>query len=232
MPEPGRRDLVALGREEEGGAGRHRSGGRRPGARESRSGRRAAYGRLAVVNRYQRLLRDLDRAGLWREIPAEVRRTVVRRLNSFMDAVWWRGGAWAADGEDLADGEVEDWLRGMVVPLGDCGVVLDVGTPDSPWDDVPPPGYTVTVNGTALALYSTDAADPRRPLSDDPWMDCTLMPAAEVNRLLRAAGSDRRIVLFWPGGNDGLAVLGPEDMLRRVGAATAASRGEVVFAVP
>lgn len=48
----------------------------------------------------------------------------------------------------------------------------------------------------------------------------------------RTAGGRSWIVLFWPGGNDGLAVLGPEDMLRRVGAATAASRGEVVFAVP
>lgn len=187
---------------------------------------------MAVVNPYERLLGDLDQAGLWRELPADESIAAVRRLKSGTGAVWWSGGGWAADGEDLADGEVEDWLRGMARPLADCGVVLDVTTSSGPWDDVPAPGYTVTVNGNPLTLYSTDAADPHLPVSGDPWMDCTLMPAAELNRLLDGAGSDRRIALFWPGGNDGFAVLGPADVLRRAGAVTTASRGEVAFVIP
>jgi hypothetical protein len=88
------------------------------------------------------------------------------------------------------------------------------------------------VNGTALDLYTLDPDDPRVPLTDDPWMDCTVKPAAAVNRLLHAAGSDRRIGLFWPGGNDGFSVLGPESVLRRAAAATSAADDVSAFVIP
>jgi hypothetical protein len=51
-------------------------------------------------------------------------------------------------------------------------------------------------------------------------MDCTIQPVAEVNRLLDGAGSPCRIAIFWPGGNDGLAVLGDPSALHQGGPST------------
>jgi hypothetical protein len=41
-------------------------------------------------------------------------------------------------------------------------------------------------------------------------MDCTRLPLHRINELLEASGSSRRMAVFFPGGNDGLAVLLPE----------------------
>lgn len=183
------------------------------------------------MNPFERLLQALDRAGLWREVSPRKARVLIRRLMSDQDVVWPSGGAWGADGEDLADGDVEAWLRGMAEPLRDCGVELAVATDSGPFDEGLA-GYAVTVNGTTLSLYSVGPADPHVPLIDDPWLDCTVAPAAEVNRLLQAAGSDRRIALFWPGGNDGFSVLGLEAVLRQAAAATSAADDAFVFVIP
>ncbi len=144
---------------------------------------------------------------------------------------WHRGGAWNADGEDLAEGEVEDLLRGMAEPLRACGVAQEVATASSPYDDGSP-GYTVAVNGTSLLLHRFDPADPRLPLARDPRLDCTVVPAAEVNRLLRAAGSERRLGLFRPGGNDGFCVLGPADVLRAAASALPPAVDPPAFVMP
>jgi hypothetical protein len=141
------------------------------------------------------------------------------------------GGAWRADGEDLAEGDVEDWLCGMTEPLSDCGVQLVVTTCSSPFDDRLD-SYAVKVNGETLSLYAVDPADPRRPLCFDPWLECTIGPAAEVNRLLLAAGSDCRIAVFWPGSNDGFSVLGPESVLREAAVPVQAVGGVSAFVVP
>lgn len=73
----------------------------------------------------------------------------------------------------------------------------------------------MTVNEETLNLYSFAEGELGVPATEDPWMDCSVEPAAEVNRLLEAAGSSRRLALFWPGGNDGFSVLGEESVLRR-----------------
>ena len=44
------------------------------------------------------------------------------------DVTWTAGGAWRADGEDLAGGDVEAWLGGMAAPLDDCGIELHLVT--------------------------------------------------------------------------------------------------------
>jgi hypothetical protein len=78
-------------------------------------------------------------------------------------------------------------------------------------------GYSVAVNGRTLHLYTFATDEPGLPATEDPWMDCSIEPAAEVNRLLAMVASSRRLALFWPGSNDGLSVLGEEGVLRRVG---------------
>jgi len=171
------------------------------------------------VDLFEHLLRSLQAAGLWRGVAPDRTAEIVRGLMSGRDVTWPSGGAWRADGEDLAEGDVEDWLRGMARPLADCGVHLTVSTGSSPRDGHADT-YAVTVNGRTVDLYRVDGASGRVPLSFDPWLDCTVEPASEVNRLLRAAGTDHRLALFWPGGNDGFSVLGPANVLRRAAASS------------
>lgn len=169
---------------------------------------------MAAVTPYDELLDALDHAGLWSGTPEDQKRVLLQALRSGEDVSWTAGGAWRADGEDLAEGEVEGWLGNMVQPLRDCGIDLRVETATSPYDEGPA-GYAVTMNGTTLDLYSFVEGEPGLPATADPWMDCTVEPAAEVNRLLEAAGGSHRLALFWPGGNDGFAVLGEGSVLRR-----------------
>lgn len=122
------------------------------------------------------------------------------------------------------------WLHGLAPALAECGVALHVATVDS--CTLGSPGYAVAVNGKALELYRFDPADPRSPATEDPWMDCSLLPAAEVNRLLATAGSDRRLALIWPGSQDGIAVLSPEDTLRAAAASVELDEDGLGFVIP
>ena len=162
----------------------------------------------------RQLLDTLGRAGLWSGIPHRRRRAITNALRAGADVTWTAGGAWWADGEDLAEGEVETWLSGMAEPLSQCGLSLSVATITGPADGKSP-GYALRLNGTRVDLYHFVDGQPGLPATVDPWTDCTVRPVAVVNRLLRAAGSDHRIAVFWPGTNDGLAVLGPENTLRQ-----------------
>lgn len=169
---------------------------------------------MTSVTPFEELIAALEEAGLWSDIGEGHKRALMRALISGDDVTWTAGGAWRADGEDLADGEVEAWLGGMAAALHDCGVELRLATVSGPFDEGST-GYFLSVNGKALNLYMYVADQPGVPATEDPWMDCTIDPAAEVNRLLEAAGSSRRLALFWPGGNDAFSVLGELNVLRR-----------------
>ncbi|HEX6449258.1 MAG TPA: hypothetical protein VF060_07350 [Trebonia sp.] len=164
---------------------------------------------------FDQLIAVLEGAGLWSDIGADQQRASIQALGSREDVTWAAGGVWRADGENLADGEVEAWLRRMAVPLNDCGLELRVATVSGPFDQGSA-GYSVSVNGNVLNLYTFSQDEPGVPETNDPWVDCSIEPAAEVNRLLDTVGSARRVALFWPGSNDGFSVLGEEGVLRRV----------------
>jgi hypothetical protein len=157
------------------------------------------------------LLRELEAAGLWRGIPGG-RQIVSSTLTTEDSAVWFGGGLSRADGEDLAEGDVEMWLTEMIGALAQCGVRLDVSTIRRPLEERST-GYTLSINGRDIVLYDFDPNERNLPAAEDPWMDCTVMPAAAINRLLEAVGSDCRVALFWPGGNDGISVLVPRAVL-------------------
>jgi hypothetical protein len=160
------------------------------------------------------LLDALAVAGLWKDLDDD-QSAIVEQLAAGETVTWERGGAWQADGEDLAEGEVEDLLMTMAAPLRQCGVVLEVETVVGP-NEADADRYEIAINGESHVLYEFDPEEPGTPTSEDPWMDCTIEPAAAVNALLADAGSDRRLAAFWPGGNDGFVVLGPEDVLTAV----------------
>lgn len=170
---------------------------------------------MASVATFEELVSALQEAGLWSDIADDHKHALIQALMSGDDVTWTAGGIWRADGEDLADGDVETWLGSMAAALRDCGVELRVATVIGPFDEGST-GYSVRVNDRLVNLYTFSADQRGLPVAEDPWMDCSIYPAAEVNRLLETAGSKHRLALFWPGGNDGLAVLGEVTVLRRV----------------
>jgi hypothetical protein len=161
------------------------------------------------ISRQEGLTTALAAAGLWAGLPsrdgARLRGAVAAGASP-VTGLAERG--WQADGEDLAEGDVEDLLRSMTDALQRRGVSLAVESVRSPRDDGST-GYTVRINGELLDLFDYDPAEPRMPRSADPWMDCTVKPLGLVNRLLDEAGSPDRVAVFYAGGNDGLAVLLP-----------------------
>ncbi|GAA2011442.1 hypothetical protein GCM10009839_01910 [Catenulispora yoronensis] len=181
-------------------------------------------------------VRNLDVAGVWDDVPIAEKNTVIAVLTSPESTYeesqqrWAAGGFWHTNGEDLSKGDVEKWLHGLAPALAECGVELRVATVDP--CELGSPGYAVAVNGKTLELYRFDLADPRSPATEDPWLDCSLVPAAEVNRLLAAAGSDRRLALIWPGSQDGIAVLGPEGALRAAAPSVEVDEDGLGFVIP
>jgi hypothetical protein len=172
-------------------------------------------GSLVSMSDFDLLLDALDAAGLWTGLSAEQRDAAIDGSKASSDASWSRGGLWTTDGEDLADGSIEEWIQSMAPALSDVGLDVEVNALMSPFDP-DSTGYAVTINGETLRLYDFDPDEPNLPSSDDPWLDCTVMPTGLLNRLLSAAGTDRRLALFWPGGNDGCAVLGPASVFERL----------------
>jgi hypothetical protein len=134
---------------------------------------------------------------------------------------------WPADGEDLAEGEVETLLTSMTAELAERGVRLHVTTSESPHKSGSA-GYAVLINGKAIHLYRLDPEQPSTPLSDDPWLDCTIQPMGRVNELLAEAGSADRVAVFEPGGNDGFAILASPAVLGVLRAAPAPDERPVV----
>ncbi|MPY31298.1 hypothetical protein FNH09_08290 [Streptomyces adustus] len=152
--------------------------------------------------RHRVLAEALNHYGLWDHLPAEQRGSAMAdvaagsyplRLGLLLEQiVFW------ADGEELAEGGVEEFLRTLAPALARCGVVLEVETIRDTDD------YTVSINGTRYVVLRPEDRE-----HGDSWALATVRPLAVVNRLLAAAGrSPLRVhTLHTTGGNDGLALL-------------------------
>ena len=159
---------------------------------------------------------SIRRAGLWSGLPELDQMDRVARLSEGERLVaTLEDGGWPADGEDLAEGTVEDLLEAMKPALHKRGVRLQIKTIERP-DRPNSAGYAIDINGKVIELYRLGPDDPSLPLSDDPWLDCTMLPLRRINELLAEAGSRDRVVVFEPGGNDGFAVLASPAVLQTV----------------
>jgi hypothetical protein len=162
---------------------------------------------VGAENAWQRLAADLDAAGFWADVAVadreRLRATVAAGGSPFSGL---EEAGWLVDGEDLADGSIEQLLNEMSPALAERGVELLVETIEGPWDDGSG-GYKLRINGVDVDLYRFDPAEPNTPLAEDPWTDCTFRPLAVVNRLLADAGARERIAVVSPGANDGMAYL-------------------------
>jgi hypothetical protein len=166
------------------------------------------------ARRRRELAAALAAAGFWEDVPgqdAARQRAEVAAGASPLAGLYDRG--WMADGKDLAEGDVEELLLSMADALRRCGAALSVESVRKPRDDSGT-GYALRINGRLLDLIDFDPADPRMPLSADPWMDCTVKPLSRVIELLAEAGSRHRVAVINAGGNDGLAVLLPLAAIR------------------
>ena len=170
------------------------------------------------ISRQEELATALAAAGLWAGLPsrdgARLRGEVAQGASP-VTGLAERG--WRADGEDLAEGYVEELLRSMTDALRRCRVSLAVESVRSPHDDGSS-GYTLRLNGALLDLFDYHPAEPGMPLTADPWMDCTVKPLGLVNGLLDEAGSSDRVAVFYAGSNDGLAVLLPLEAIQLLAA--------------
>lgn len=157
---------------------------------------------------------SLRRAGLWSALPEVAQIDRVARLSKGQRIVaTLEDGGWPADGEDLAEGTVEDLLKAMKPALHKRGVRLQIKTTASP-SGPNSPGYAIDINGKVVDLYRFGPDDPSLPLSEDPWLDCTMLPLRRINELLAEAGSRDRVAVFEPGSNDGFAVLASPAVLQ------------------
>jgi hypothetical protein len=112
---------------------------------------------------------------------------------------------WFVDGEDLADGLVPELLEAMRSSLEKCGLRrLDVQTLVEAGHDS---DYRLLINGELVVVSELDASGTL--ITDDPWMDATILPLRIVNRELRAAGSRYQVLVIDPGSPDGIAMLLP-----------------------
>ncbi|MEU4096408.1 hypothetical protein [Streptomyces sp. NPDC026673] len=151
--------------------------------------------------RHRVMAEALHRYGLWDHLSAELRESAVAEVatgcyplhSDFLSARI----LFFADGEELAEGGVERFLRALAPALVRCGVVLEVETV-SDADD-----YMVSINGIRCVVWRPEDWE-----GGDPWALSTVRPLAVVNRLLAAAGhSALRAHTLYAGGNEGLVLL-------------------------
>ena len=116
----------------------------------------------------------------------------------------------AADGEDLAEEFVEEWLACMAPALEHYGLPLTVETVDSSRlsERLADEGdYVLMLNGFRCQVWKGSEWDYDAEPPWDPWLAATLRPLAVINALLAACDSKVRAHVMNAGGNDGVAIL-------------------------
>ncbi|MGI5170343.1 hypothetical protein ACQEU3_38925 [Spirillospora sp. CA-253888] len=108
-----------------------------------------------------------------------------------------------ADGEELAEGGVQDWLAEIAPGLERHGLTLDMRVLADPYqaegDD-----YVLEINGHRCPIW-TEREMGRRDL----WGVATARPVTVINTLLAVSGTPVRAYLLHEGGNEGMLLLLP-----------------------
>ncbi|WP_432825009.1 hypothetical protein [Dactylosporangium sp. CA-092794] len=105
-----------------------------------------------------------------------------------------------ADGEDLAEGGVEELLRAMAPALRRHGVELRVEVVRLPTSD--DDEYVLNINGRRCRVWGPADWSGRQA-----WHSATVRPLAVVNELLAECGATARVFTLYCGGNEGTALL-------------------------
>lgn len=143
----------------------------------------------------------LDRYGLWDHLSAELRESerteVATGCYPLNFELLHERTEFFVDGEEMAEGGVDRFLRELAPALVRYGVVLEVETVRDADD------YTVLINGIRCVVLRSEEWE-----DGDTWALATVRPLAVVNRLLAAAGrSTLRAHTLCTGGNEGILLL-------------------------
>lgn len=156
-----------------------------------------------VDERWGQLSGALAELGCWSHLSpmaaAECERSVTAGGYPFTAEVF-PGIDFMADGEELAEGGVEDLLQLMDPALRGHGVALRVKAlqlPNSADDE-----YMLDINGRRCVVLDRDDWT-----YGQPWYDATVRPLAIVNDLLAEAGATARVFTLYAGGNEAIALL-------------------------
>lgn len=163
--------------------------------------------------RHRVLAEAIDRAGLWEHLPAEARAKEVSEVASgryplSLEALDGHV-VFDADGENLAEGGVEQFLAELAPALARHEVMLEVGPVDwGPDDGHELSGnYVLPINGIRCVILERQDWERQNWERGTPWELATTRPLAVVNQLLAAAGSPVRAHTLYAGGNEGLVFL-------------------------
>ena len=152
------------------------------------------------------LARELADAGLWAHLPSDIRdpeqRTVAAGAYPFWSVHLSGNVIFNMDGENLAEGGVEEFLRTISPELERRGLPLDIDTNPSNVDPDDEASYLIGINGIICVIFTEEEAD-----SAYSWYLAAVRPLMVVNDLLGQAGSAVRMFTLSAGGNDGFALL-------------------------
>ncbi len=159
-----------------------------------------------VRNSRRMLARELADAGLWAHLPSDIRdpeqRTVAAGAYPFWSVHLSGNVIFNMDGENLAEGGVEEFLRTISPELERRGLPLDIDTNPSNVDPDDEASYLIGINGIICVIFTEEEAD-----SAYSWYLAAVRPLMVVNDLLGQAGSAVRMFTLSAGGNDGFALL-------------------------
>lgn len=163
---------------------------------------------------HEELAAALDATDLWRDFDDDTRKAARRQV---------AGGEYPfnldlldscvlfADGEDLAEGGVEEFLNELGPIVAREGVQLQVRRLIDPYGEMQADRYVVEINGEPCLIWTEENA-----ANEDAWAQATVRPLARVNELLAATGSGKRMFTLYTGGNEGLAYLLDPDVVAAV----------------
>ena len=152
--------------------------------------------------RAEDLARELAAAGVWDGLApaaAALRRKAMAEGGYPLSDDVFEDVRFVADGEDLAEGGVEDLLGEMAPALLRHGVTLEVTAGEYPLD-TEEEEYVLAINGRRCRILGSGDWD-------DDWYCATVRPLAMVNDLLAEAGAKVRVFTLCAGGNEGQAFL-------------------------
>jgi hypothetical protein len=138
-------------------------------------------------------------ARLWAHLPEEQQAARALKVAAGEYPLWLitESRVVAADGEELAEGGVEEFLESLNPALAPFGVSLVVRScPDDAGN------YVVAINGRMCTVITLDEA-----AQSKSWFLATVRPLKLVNSLLSEAGADVQVFTLLAGGNDGIAIL-------------------------
>lgn len=163
------------------------------------------FGTSKVREARRVLARELAEAGLWAHLPpdigdAEQRAVAAGGFPLYTEHL--RGTMFDLDGEDLAEGGVEEFLRRISPELERHGLPLEIDINPGNVDPADEASYLIGINGV-ICVILTEEED----ASPYAWYLAAVCPLMVVNDLLGRAGSAVRMFTHNAGENDGFALL-------------------------